>query len=70
MKDPKGLTWKDVECLRKKPPTVEPGNEGVKYMFTDQQVEEMREQLMTLYPDGKVQRSFAAKILLLNELDG
>ena len=59
------LTKADVEKLRRKPIAVYAG--GVTYNFTEIDVDNAVSHLQTLYT-GDVRKSFAAKILLLNEI--
>lgn len=61
------LTKEDVEVLRKKPISVASKEKGVKYNFTQKEVDDAREHLETIY-EGKVRISFASKIILLNEI--
>lgn len=57
------LTKKDVQWLRKQPAY---GN--CTYHFNAIDVSNARAHLQSLYPNCSVQTSFAAKILLLNEI--
>lgn len=57
------LTYTDVEWLRRQPAY---GN--CTYNFTHSQLNSARAHLQLLYPNCRVQVTFAAKILLLNEL--
>ena len=61
------LSKSDVEKLRKMPISVAYAGRGVTYSFTKSDVENAVKHLKTLYK-GTVQYSFAAKILLLNEI--
>ncbi len=64
MKKPFNLLTKiDVQWLRRQPAY---GN--CTYNFTNSQLNSARAHLQTLYPNCRVQTSFAVKILLLNEL--
>jgi len=57
------LTLEDVEKLRRKRAVG-----SAHYSFTAAQVEQARLHLQTLYPNCRVQTSFAEKILLLNKI--
>lgn len=57
------LTKNDVQWLR-----TQPAYGNCIYNFTDSQIQNARLHLQTLYPNCRVQTSFAVKILLLNEL--
>lgn len=61
------LTHDDVEFLRRQPGDAPNGSKGFYYNFTAQQIDAAHMHLKTLYT-GKVQRSFAEKILIRNEL--
>ncbi len=61
------ITKADVEMLRRKPMSVPYAGSSVAYGFTKLDVDNAVKHLETLY-SGTVTRSFAAKILLLNEL--
>ncbi len=61
------LTKNDVEFLRRQPCSVPQGSTGVTYTFSAQEVADAIAHLKTLYT-GKVEESFAMKILLLNEI--
>ncbi len=61
------LTKADVEKLRRKPMAVSNNSQGVNYNFTLQQLNDARKYLETIY-SSKVRATFAAKILLLNEI--
>lgn len=68
MKQPfNNLTKADVEELKNKPISVTYVGRGVTYSFTKSEVEDAVKHLKTLYT-GIVRTSFAAKILLLNEI--
>ncbi|MFQ9116207.1 hypothetical protein [Eubacterium sp.] len=68
MKQPfENLTLEDVETLKRKPISVANAGDEVKYPFTQKDVENAVKHLQTLYI-GIVRRSFASKILLLNEI--
>jgi len=68
MKHPfNALTRADVEKLKVKPISVANAGSGVTYNFTTSQLEDAVNHLKTLYT-GIVRNSFAAKILLLNEI--
>lgn len=57
------LTLEDVEILRRKRAVG-----SAQYSFTAAQIEQARLHLQTLYPNCRVQTSFAEKILLLNKI--
>lgn len=57
----------DVEMLRRKPMSVSYAGSSVAYGFTKAELDNAVKHLETLY-SGTVRRSFAAKILLLNEI--
>lgn len=57
------LTLEDVEKLRRKMAVG-----SAQYSFTAAQIEQARLHLQTLYPDCRVQTSFAEKMLLLNKI--
>ena len=61
------LTKADVEKLRRRSISVPYAGRGVTYSFTKADVENAVKHLKTLYT-GIVRESFAAKILLLNEI--
>ncbi|MCR5728195.1 MAG: hypothetical protein K6G24_12105 [Lachnospiraceae bacterium] len=61
------LTKADVQKLRRKPIAVAYAGRGVTYNFTESDVDDAVKHLETLYT-GTVRKSFAAKILLLNEI--
>lgn len=61
------LTKADVEELRRKSISVPCAGSGIYYSFTKSDVENAVKHLETLYT-GIVRDSFAAKILLLNEI--
>ena len=61
------LTKADVQKLRRKPIAVAYAGRGVTYNFTESDVDDAVKHLETLYT-GIVRKSFAAKILLLNEI--
>lgn len=61
------LTKADVEKLKRKSISVSYAGRGVTYNFTKSDVENAVKHLETLYT-GIVRKSFAAKILLLNEI--
>ncbi len=61
------LTKKDVERLRRKPVSVASKRSAVEYNFTQTDVNDAINHLKTLYT-GSVKDTFAAKILLLNEI--
>lgn len=61
------LTKSDVETLRRKSISVPYAGMGVTFNFTKSEVEDAVKHLKTLYT-GIVRTSFAAKILLLNEI--
>lgn len=61
------LTKADVQKLRRKPIAVAYAERGVSYNFTESDVDDAVKHLETLYT-GIVRKSFAAKILLLNEI--
>ena len=61
------LTLEDVQKLRRKPLSVTNAGDEVKYSFTEEDIDNAVNHLQTLYP-GIVRRSFAAKMLLLNEI--
>lgn len=61
------LTKADVQKLRRKPIAVAYAGRGVTYNFTKSDVDDAVKHLETLYT-GTVRKSFAAKILLLNEI--
>ena len=61
------LTKADVQKLRRKPIAVAYAGRGVTYNFTESEVDDAVKHLETLYT-GIVRKSFAAKILLLNEI--
>ncbi|MDY4097936.1 MAG: hypothetical protein SOY47_14685 [Lachnospiraceae bacterium] len=61
------LTKSDVEMLRRKPVSVASNRDGVLYNFTQTDVDAAIKHLRTLYT-GTIKTSFAAKILLLNEI--
>lgn len=61
------LTKEDVEKLRNKPICVPNSSQVVEYNFTNSDVQNAKEHLENIY-QGTVRQSFAAKILLLNEI--
>lgn len=61
------LTKADVEKLKQKSISVPYAGKCVTYNFTKSDVENAVKHLETLYT-GTVRKSFAAKILLLNEI--
>ena len=61
------LTKADVQKLRRKPIAVAYAGRGVTYNFTESEVDDAVKHLETLYT-GIVRKSFAAKILLMNEI--
>lgn len=61
------LTKAEVEELRRKSISVPYARRGVAYSFTKSDVENAVKHLETLYT-GIVRTSFAAKILILNEI--
>ncbi len=68
MKNPfNTLTKADVQKLRRKPIAVAYAGRGVTYNFTKADVANAVKHLETLY-SGTVTKTFAAKILLLNEV--
>lgn len=67
MKQFNALTKSDVEKLRRKPISVTSNRVGVLYNFTHADVDAAIKNLRTLYI-GAIKTSFAAKILLLNEI--
>ena len=68
MKNPfSALNKDDVENLRRKAIAVAYAGRGVNYNFTQLDVDNAVKHLQTLYT-GTVRASFAAKILLLNEI--
>ena len=68
MKQPFNTTTKtDVEKLRRKSISVPYAGRGITYNFTKSDIENAVKHLETLYK-GTVRASFAAKILLLNEI--
>lgn len=68
MKQPfNSLTKADIEKLRRKSISVPYAGRSVNYSFTKSDVENAVKHLETLYT-GIVRKSFAAKILLLNEI--
>lgn len=68
MKNPfNTLTKADVEKLKRKSISVPYAGRGVTYNFTKSDVENAVKHLETLYT-GIVRKSFASKILLLNEI--
>lgn len=61
------ITKTDVEKLRRKSISVPYAGRGITYNFTKSDIENAVKHLGTLYK-GTVRASFAAKILLLNEI--
>lgn len=67
MKQPfTALTLKDIEILRHKRSCVSVGN--ILYAFTLSDIINAQKHLETLYPAGRVYRTFAERILLLNNI--
>lgn len=68
MKKPfNNLTKSDVEKLRRKSVSVAAPSNGVVFNFTSYDIDRAIKHLESLY-EGTVRSSFAAKILLLNEI--
>lgn len=61
------LSKNDVEYLRRQDTAKTYSGQGVSYNFTPADVDGAVRHLKTLYI-GKVERTFAARVLLLNEL--
>ena len=61
------ITKTDVEKLRRKSISVPYAGRGITYNFTKSDIENAVKHLETLYK-GTVRASFAATILLLNEI--